>query len=79
LQADIAQITDDSKGVPTIRQAKADQDPEESYDPHGDVALHHDGEHILVPDQPAVEERQSRGHEKDQGGTDEYKCRIGGV
>ena len=51
----------------TERQAVAPQRPLHADDADNDEALHDGGQGVFAADQPAVEERQARGHQQDQG------------
>ena len=61
-----------AQGIPTVRKAEAHQDPDDRHDPNGYEALHHDGQDVLVADQPAVKEGQTGRHKHDQGGAYEH-------
>ena len=51
----------------TERQAVDPQGPLHADDADNDEALHDGGQGVFAADQPAVEERQARGHQQDQG------------
>ncbi len=79
LQADQLEVADHATSATTVGQAEAYQDPDDGDNAHGDEALHHDGEHVLAADQPAIEERQARSHEEDERGADEDESGVSGV
>ena len=54
-------------------------DPDEGHDAEADEALHHDGDHVLVAHEAAIEERQARRHDGHQRGTEENECGVAGV
>ena len=55
-----AQPADDAPVVGPERQAVAERHPLQTDDRDEHQALHHDGQHVLAPHQPAVEEGQTR-------------------
>ena len=69
---DAALVGPKGEGVP-------DQHPQDADHGQRDERLHHGGQDVLRPDQSAVEERQARGHEHDQGGRREHPGGIAGV
>ena len=55
-------------------QRVADDRPQHADEAERDEAHHHRVERVLRADQPAVEERQRRRHQKHQRGRDQHPC-----
>ena len=79
------EVADDAeKSVPRLLIAgeakrEAEGPPEHRRPAHRDEALHHDREHVLPPDEPAVEERQPRRHQHDEAGAQQHEAGVPGI
>ena len=73
LQPDEVEVADQPL-VPRCAEGERvpEEDPEDGDDAHGEEVLHEHREHVLGPDHPSVEERQTGCHEEDEcrGGQD---------
>jgi hypothetical protein len=79
VQKQIAQIADEQRPL-AEGQAISRNRPNYGDHCHHDETLHHGGEHILFPDQPAVKKSEARpGHHQDQGGAGEHPGVIAGA
>src|SRR6185436_21001913 len=70
---------DDSAGVTREAQRVADREPDDRRPAHRDEALHHDREHVLPADEPAVEERQPWRHEHHQARAQQHEAGVAGI
>ena len=75
----VLEAADEAGVVVAEGQGEAEQHPDRGHDAEGDEALHHDGDHVLVTHEPAVEEAETRRHDGDQGGADEHERRVAHV
>ncbi len=78
-QSNPVQVADDAPHIAAVREAEAHEHPNDGHDAHGDEALHHDRQHVSMPNESTIEERQARGHEEDECGTEEDESGVCGI
>ena len=74
-----SRASDDAVLRRTEAQRVSPNDPNDGHQAHGDVILHHDGEHVGRAHQPPVEEGQARRHEIHERHADENVPRVSGI
>ena len=79
MQEGHVQIADDPADIAGEAERIADREPDHRGPAHGDEGLHHDGEHVLAADQPAVEEGQPGRHQHHQAAAQDHETGIAGI
>ncbi len=73
-----ARVADETT-IPAKGKAVADHDPEHGHQAHAHETLHEHGQHVLAPDEAAVEKGEAGGHQQDQSGRHDHPGGIAGI